>query len=596
MEKPVPVKTVPFLRGSLPGRGGWFPASALLGLMAWLAVPVLMLAEEISLRGHLGPAAPAWLEEFRFALELNQAQRQQVVVYSMTMKSNHVRQLQARKLPWVSGTASADADWVVGYSKGWWGRLPIPPQPIYGFQITDPESAGPKQKVVLAGCNHAREDPACWTLHGLIDFLVSDEPQARELRRGFEFLVYPALNPDGKLYLESPEHRGMREFRGTNGNPEISAAGESNHNRLWLSRGRFTSIDVAKAAMLRDTAGGRVDYLLDFHGIPASSFAFVDQAAATSPLGRLLRGRGLNLRRSEEEAKVATLRSWAASPEGLNAVAAFTPELSNEPLLDMLARGRDIALAFHDVLNGKPPVHRQPAPAETVDQRPPKPRFAWPYPQGGAPEDQAQTQFVQDGPFASAGGAAIELRGSGAFARFAADDAWDHFEDLTVSLWFRGDAEHKQHRYLVSRYQSKQDQRSWALFQMANSRDLQITISADGSHDREQIKRLLTTAWPEMDAVSPKWRHVAFTFAGGGEGRLRLFLDGVEARVGLDAHRFDDSPVPRLHRSGLPLVLGAIDGAGNAFEGGISEVGLWDRALPPECLLWLSRHSLRELD
>lgn len=44
---------------------------------------------------------------------------------------------------------------------------------------------------MLAGGNHPREDPACWTLHGLVEFLVSEDPQARELRQGFEFFVYP---------------------------------------------------------------------------------------------------------------------------------------------------------------------------------------------------------------------------------------------------------------------------------------------------------------------------------------------------------------------------------------------------------------------
>ncbi len=576
--------------------GSFSLCSLLLGMILPFAAPPVR-AQEISLREHLGAKAPDWLSDFRFEMQFNQAQRQKVVVYSMLMKREHVRRLQARKLPWVTGTESADAGWVAGFSKGWQGRLPIPPQPIYAFRITDLEASGPKQKVVLAGSNHAREDPACWTLHGMIEFLVSDDPQAREIRRGFEFLVYPVLNPDGKLYLQSQAYRDMREFRSTNGNPELSSAGESNHNRIWLSQGRFSSIDVVKAAMRRDTSGSRLDYLLDFHGIPSSSYAFVDRAAATSPLGRLLRGRGLNLRRSEEQEKVATLRSWAASKEGLNAAAAFTPEFSNEPLLDMLERGKELALAFHDVLSGKPPVYRQSAPATASERRPPQPKFEWRRSaKKEAPESQAKIEWVKGGPFDSGESICAELQGPDAFARFDAGKKLDDFEDLTVSLWVSGKSEHPQPRYLVSRYQSRTDQRSWALFQMANSRDLQITISADGSHDGNRIKRLLTTTWPEMDAVGAIWRHVAFTYASGGKGRLRLFLDGVEVSVGLDAHSFNDSPVPRLHRGGLPLVLGAVDGGGNAFEGRIAELAAWDSALPPECVLWLSRHSLGELD
>src|SRR5690606_20447444 len=157
---------------------------------------------------------------------------QEVVVYTMDMKREHVRLLRERKLPWVTPTPSADADWVVGTSKGWWGENPLPPQPIYGYQITDPEETGAKLRVVLTGSNHAREDPACWSLHGMIDCLVSNDPAAAVLRRKLVFFVYPVVNPDGKLYAHSPVHRRMREFRSVNGNPDLSAAGESNHNRV----------------------------------------------------------------------------------------------------------------------------------------------------------------------------------------------------------------------------------------------------------------------------------------------------------------------------------------------------------------------------
>jgi hypothetical protein len=578
--------------------------SRLRDLSGWILFLMLCLmlaagsgasAEQVSLRAHLGAEAPDWLTDFRFDLAYNRAQRQDVEVYSMDMKREHVRQLRARRLPWMSGTKSADADWVVGYSKGWWGENPLPPQPIFGYRITDPDAAGPKQRVVLAGGNHPREDPACWTLHGMVEFLVSDDPQAGELRQGFEFLVYPAINPDGKLYL-SPDYRSMKEFRSINGNPEMSAAGESNHNRVWLSRGRFTSIDAVKTAMENDAGGGAPHYLLDFHGIPLSSYAFVDERAARSPLGRVLRGRGLNLRRSEEPGKITTLRSWAASKEGLNAGAAFTPELSHESMLKMLTRGRDVALAFHDVMSGKPPVHRQAAAADAPDLRPPEPRFAWLHGKGELPAAaQTRVKLVDDGPFKSPNAVSAELSEPGSRIQLDAGAAMDAFEDLTVSLWIKGEGQSTSPRYLISRYQPGGDQRSWALFQLADSRELQVTISADGSHERDRIKRCLTTAWPLLDVVSPEWRHVVFTYVGGNEGRLRLFLDGVETRVGLDAHYFDDSPVPRLHRNGLPLTIGALDGSKNAFAGRVSEVAVWDRALPPESALWLYRHSLSEL-
>lgn len=87
---------------------------------------------------------PAWLSDFSYEGVLSNAQRQDVEVYSMEMKREHVRLLRARELPWVKGTESADAEWVVGHSKGWWGENPLPPQPIFGYRITDPDAAGSK--------------------------------------------------------------------------------------------------------------------------------------------------------------------------------------------------------------------------------------------------------------------------------------------------------------------------------------------------------------------------------------------------------------------------------------------------------------------
>jgi len=583
-------------------------ASAILIAMALLQPSDPAAADETSLResiGADGAELPDWLSDFTYQRVLIPAQRQEVVAYSMPMKREHLRSLRERGLPWVVPTPSADADWVVGWSKGWWGPDPAPisPQPIFAYRITDPEASGPKQHVVLVGSNHPREDPACWSLHGMVEFLVSEDPQARELRQHFVFDVYPAVNPDGKLHLEVPPR--SPGFRSVNGNPELSAAGESNHNRVWHTTGRFTSIDVTKSAILRDT-GGSPDYLLDFHGIPASDFAFVDEAAATSPLGRVFRGRGINLRRSTnpDTHDQRTLRSWASAPEGLAAKAAFTPELTNEPKLEMLERGRRIALAFHDVLAGKPPVFRAPASPDQPDRTPPPPAMAWLL-DGQAQAHRGSIHGVaehtkpapDEGPFPGSGAKGLLLDDDEAAIRFDAAAELDSYADLSVSLWIRGDGEERSNsRYIASRYLPGGDQRSWALTQQAGSRDIQITISADGTHDRSRIKRYLTTAWPEFQVVDEVWRHVAFTFAsegdGNGDGRLRLFVDGVEITMTLDGHFFDDSPVPRLHPNGSPLSIGALEGSGNAFRGSVSEFAVWDRALSPDEILWLSRNSV----
>eukprot|EP00297_Palpitomonas_bilix_P006051 CAMPEP_0113883720 /NCGR_PEP_ID=MMETSP0780_2-20120614/9779_1 /TAXON_ID=652834 /ORGANISM="Palpitomonas bilix" /LENGTH=423 /DNA_ID=CAMNT_0000871101 /DNA_START=74 /DNA_END=1345 /DNA_ORIENTATION=+ /assembly_acc=CAM_ASM_000599 len=61
------------------------------------------------------------------------------------------------------------------------------------------EGRRPKQKklVVVTARVHPGESPASFICQGLIDFLVSDDPVARVLRREVVFKIIPMLNPDG---------------------------------------------------------------------------------------------------------------------------------------------------------------------------------------------------------------------------------------------------------------------------------------------------------------------------------------------------------------------------------------------------------------
>ena len=51
---------------------------------------------------------------------------------------------------------------------------------------------------MLVGGVHANETLGNFTLEGLVDFLVSDDLEAAQLRRYAEFYVYPMANPDGR--------------------------------------------------------------------------------------------------------------------------------------------------------------------------------------------------------------------------------------------------------------------------------------------------------------------------------------------------------------------------------------------------------------
>jgi hypothetical protein len=73
-----------------------------------------------------------------------------------------------------------------------------------------------KKGVIITARIHPGESNSSWMMKGVIDFLISDSPQAIELRNKFIFKVVPMLNPDGVI----------------NGNYRCSLAG-CDLNRRW---------------------------------------------------------------------------------------------------------------------------------------------------------------------------------------------------------------------------------------------------------------------------------------------------------------------------------------------------------------------------
>lgn len=63
---------------------------------------------------------------------------------------------------------------------------------------------------------HPGESNSSWIMKGIIDFLMSEAPEARVLREKFVFKIVPMLNPDGVI----------------NGNYRCSLAG-ADLNRRW---------------------------------------------------------------------------------------------------------------------------------------------------------------------------------------------------------------------------------------------------------------------------------------------------------------------------------------------------------------------------
>ncbi len=155
--------------------------------------------------------------------------------------------------PWVSPTGSSNERLVLGMSPGGVDELGrrIEPRELYGYQITDLKASEPKTTVVLMSGVHPNESLANHTLEGLIDFLVSDGPQAAALRRVARFLVYPMANPDGRYAgynrstVEHPDRDANRFWR----------------EDLWHDMGDTATVGQA---LIHDT-GGHADYFIDFH-------------------------------------------------------------------------------------------------------------------------------------------------------------------------------------------------------------------------------------------------------------------------------------------------------------------------------------------
>lgn len=161
--------------------------------------------------------------------------------------------VQVRQSAWASPTTSGDANLVIGQSPGGIDDLgrTIEPRDIFGYRITDPTSAGPKEKIVIASGVHANESLANHTVEGLINFLISDEFEAAALRKVADFYVYPLANPDGR-------------FAGYNRSTVQHV--DRDPNRFWREDlyTDMTDIQTVAEAMKTDT-GQNIEYFIDFH-------------------------------------------------------------------------------------------------------------------------------------------------------------------------------------------------------------------------------------------------------------------------------------------------------------------------------------------
>ncbi|XP_067936797.1 cytosolic carboxypeptidase 2-like [Watersipora subatra] len=108
-----------------------------------------------------------------------------------------------------------------------------------------------KKCIVVSGRVHPGESNSSWMMKGLYEFLISDDPDAKELRDRFVFKIIPMLNPDGVIV----------------GNYRCSLqARDLNRNYRWPSKDRFPTIWHVKNLVESLQQESGVFVYCDFHG------------------------------------------------------------------------------------------------------------------------------------------------------------------------------------------------------------------------------------------------------------------------------------------------------------------------------------------
>ena len=138
-------------------------------------------ADETYYFAYCFPYTYSYLQRFLFALESKALPYMQ--------RETLCRSLQERKLDLL--TISSPANLRLDAQAR--GDEPLTPLPA------DANGAPPSRKrvVFISSRVHPGESPASFVMHGLLLFLSSDHPRAKELRDAVLFKIVPMLNPDG---------------------------------------------------------------------------------------------------------------------------------------------------------------------------------------------------------------------------------------------------------------------------------------------------------------------------------------------------------------------------------------------------------------
>ncbi len=117
--------------------------------------------------------------------------------------------------------------------------------------ITDPAAEDESKKnILLMALQHAGEDAGGFMAEGMIDFLLSDDPEASEAKEKFIFNIIPMMNPDGIYHGISRYNLEMEDL-----------------NNIWTdnSRAQPPVTGVKNWVVKQYEAGNRIDLFIDIH-------------------------------------------------------------------------------------------------------------------------------------------------------------------------------------------------------------------------------------------------------------------------------------------------------------------------------------------
>lgn len=126
--------------------------------------------------------------------------------------------------------------------------------------------------------------------------------------------------------------------------------------------------------------------------------------------------------------------------------------------------------------------------------------------------------------------------------------------------------------YLITHYVTTGGQRSWAIHTSDNGANFNVKLSTDGTLAAGQFKNYVSQS--PFSPFDGTWHQIGFAFDGP-SSILNLYVDGHSANQIAST----DNPITSLHDSTGDVYFGALGNPGNFWDGKISDVGMYDRAL-----------------